>query len=461
MLRAAAATAAATAAACLTLLQRNYDATENEPLAPGGSVVVVGAGVVGVSTADELSRRGFRVTVLEASAGVAGAASASHGNACTLGVSGKWQSLADAATLLATLRAASPSPGAAPPPPDAPFETRHAFHATNKFVDASLLGDPWFYAWGLAMLKGLAAGAPAMEAAWRASNEAAQRALIARAADVGFRGIRVDGSEKVRFAPGAASRATREACAAASPVAAAAAHPEDGRGDCAAYTRALAADCRRREVTFVFGAAASALEVDADGAVEAVRCSDGRAFAADRVVVCAGAATPTLLRSAGLYAPVQPLRGYSITARVTAPGAVEASLVCAPYSLYATRVDDATVRFTCYGELVAVADAAGAHAGLERRLRALVAHALPAADAWCDWRSRPVWSGSRPTTPDCCPLVGPTRVPRLFLNTGHSFNGWRESAQTAAHLGAVVAGDESPVGAYRAAWDPARFAPFG
>ena len=67
MLRAAAATAAATAAACLTLLQRNYDATENEPLAPGGSVVVVGAGVVGVSTADELSRRGFRVTVLEAS----------------------------------------------------------------------------------------------------------------------------------------------------------------------------------------------------------------------------------------------------------------------------------------------------------------------------------------------------------------------------------------------------------
>ena len=154
MLRAAAATAAATAAACLTLLQRNYDATENEPLAPGGSVVVVGAGVVGVSTADELSRRGFRVTVLEASAGVAGAASASHGNACTLGVSGKWQSLADAATLLETLRAASPSPGAAPPPPDAPFETRHAFHATNKFVDASVLGDPWFYAWGLAMLKG-------------------------------------------------------------------------------------------------------------------------------------------------------------------------------------------------------------------------------------------------------------------------------------------------------------------
>ncbi|KAH8044903.1 hypothetical protein JL722_14471 [Aureococcus anophagefferens] len=196
MLRAAAATAAATAAACLTLLQRNYDATENEPLAPGGSVVVVGAGVVGVSTADELSRRGFRVTVLEASPGIAGAASASHGNACTLGVSGKWQSLADAATLLETLQAASPSPGAAPPPPDAPFETRHAFHATNKFVDASVLGDPWFYAWGLAMLKGLAAGAPAMEAAWRASNEAAQRALIARAADVGFRGIRVDGSEK-------------------------------------------------------------------------------------------------------------------------------------------------------------------------------------------------------------------------------------------------------------------------
>ncbi|KAH8048693.1 hypothetical protein JL722_12312 [Aureococcus anophagefferens] len=85
----------------LLRLARNYDATENEPLAPGGSVVVVGAGVVGVSTADELS--------VAASAASAGAGDGGRG---------------------------------------------------------------------------------------RASNEAAQRALIARAADVGFRGIRVDGSEK-------------------------------------------------------------------------------------------------------------------------------------------------------------------------------------------------------------------------------------------------------------------------
>ncbi|KAH8059554.1 hypothetical protein JL721_9295 [Aureococcus anophagefferens] len=179
MLRAAAATAAATAAACLTLLQRNYDATENEPLAPGGSVVVVGAGVVGVSTADELSRRGFRVTVLEASPGIAGAASATTATRARSGGVARRQR--------------------APPPPDAPFETRHAFHATNKFVDASVLGDPWFYAWGLAMLKGLAAGRRRWRQRGARATKAAQRALIARSR-VGFRGIRVDGSEGL-YAP--------------------------------------------------------------------------------------------------------------------------------------------------------------------------------------------------------------------------------------------------------------------
>ena len=73
------------------------------------------------------------------------------------------------------------------------------------------------------------------------------------------------------------------------------------------------------------------------------------------------------------------------------------------------------------------------------------------------------WCGARPLTPDCHPLVGPTRVHGLYLNAGHSFNGWRDSALSARLLGAQLSGappgDEEDEGAAlaRMAFCPSRF----
>ena len=142
------------------------------------------------------------------------------------------------------------------------------------------------------------------------------------------------------------------------------------------------------------------------------------------------------------------------------------------------------MRFTCYGEFAptlpppdaaaaasaakgdvaaAAAAAAGAPtAALQRRLVDLVEHALPDVAAMCDLRDAVAWHGARPLTPDSHPLVGPTRVPGLFVNTGHSFNGWREACHSARLLAARVQGVPPAGGAeYAAAFSMRRFQPFG
>ena len=123
-------------------------------------VAVVGGGIVGVSTADELARRGCAVTLLEAAPAVASTASATHGNAGTL-----WRSMPGAtpcepSTLWHTLRSLSPS-SLPPPPPGAPVAERRAFHARNTFVHAACAADPAFYRWALALLCSL--GTPAYD----------------------------------------------------------------------------------------------------------------------------------------------------------------------------------------------------------------------------------------------------------------------------------------------------------
>ena len=171
------------------------------------------------------------------------------------------------------------------------------------------------------------------------------------------------------------------------------------------------------------------------------------------MVLSAGAASTKLLP---FYVPIHPLRGYSITATVTRPErAPEASFFVEPEHLYCTRLDDDRVRFTCYGEFVPLRKTPPTEA-LETRLKSLIAHAVPDASEWCDFVDCEVWHGDRPLTPDGLPLVGQL-APRLFINAGHGFNGWRDAGITAQRVAALVAGGEDDAPAYVAAWAPGRF----
>ena len=372
-------------------------------------VAVVGGGVVGVSTADELLRRGCRVTLLEATSEVAGVSSATWGNAGTLWRSMRGTTPCEPATLWRTLKLLGRDPG----------------HAKNVFVHSGCATDAAFYRWALA----LARTPNPSDYDWRAAHGDAQRYLMERAATLGAGGLRVAGGE-VRSASGAVVSSDAG----------------DALGDSALYAKALAADCKARGLHVWTNAPAS---LTANGLKV-----DGATVEADAVVVSAGASTASLLP---MYVPIHPLRGYSITARVTdSKRAPSASFFVDPEHLYCTPLDGDRVRFTCYGEFVPLSGRTPPTRALQERLKSLIAHAVPDASEWSDYVSCDVWHGDRPLTPDGLPLVGQL-APGLFINAGHGFNGWRDAGITAQRVAALIAGGDVDAPAYVEAWAPARY----
>jgi D-amino-acid dehydrogenase len=148
----------------------------------------------------------------------------------------------------------------------------------------------------------------------------------------------------------------------------------------------------------------------------------------DTVVICAGMGTNALLRPLGLSVPIYPLKGYSITAPL------------------GTRTPDVSITdldrrivFARLGSQVRLAgfvDFAGDDTSIDARriadLTRLGRSVLPDA-AEFEGDVKP-WAGLRPATPSSLPIVGPTRVPGLYLNVGHGGLGWTLACATAQEV---------------------------
>src|SRR5690606_11366169 len=135
---------------------------------------------------------------------------------------------------------------------------------------------------------------------------------------------------------------------------------------------------------------------------------------ADAFLVAMGSYSPAFLAPLGLRLPVYPVKGYSITMPIVEPArAPRSTLLDESYKVAITRL----------GERIRVggmAEIAGFSTDLppERRraLERSVGSLFPGAG---DLSAASFWSGLRPMTPDGTPIVGPTSVANLFLNTGH------------------------------------------
>jgi len=183
---------------------------------------------------------------------------------------------------------------------------------------------------------------------------------------------------------------------------------------------------------------------------------DGRKHLADAVVVCAGAKSRSLLLTADVSVPMYPLRGYSITLPKIGGGGglVKAGeskqqqqqnpfIHVLPYHIYITEMPRGRVRVSGFGEFggldlrekegglgsLDVGRSTEMHDRLEATLRKIV----PNVDELVDFGAAERWVGERPLTPDLRPVVGATKVPGLYVNAGHSFNGWRDATYT-SHL---------------------------
>ena len=192
-------------------------------------------------------------------------------------------------------------------------------------------------------------------------------------------------------------------------------------GDCAAFCAALTARMKQRHnIEWLLGTSIVG-PVRSGGRLVAVETDQGH-VQADRFVLCMGAPSSAFARACGFYLPIYPLKGYSITVTATSDAHalshsvtdMERKLVLAPLALDGR----AAVR------VAGIADLESDDTTVDSRrvdiLRRASAELLGIDAAGND---RP-WCGLRPMTPDSRPIIGWSPLEGLFINSGHGMLGW-------------------------------------
>ncbi len=219
--------------------------------------------------------------------------------------------------------------------------------------------------------------------------------------------------------------------------------PSDESGDARTFTAALAVMAEEEGVRFRFNTAVEFLDVTSHAiASVAVRNDDGTddRIRGDAYVVALGSYSPLLLRPIGVSVPVYPAKGYSITiALEVGDVAPEVSLNDESHKLVYSRLGNrlrvaGTAALEGYNTEI---DLARCDA-IVRRTFALFPHA--------GHRERAeFWTGLRPATPSNVPCIGRTKIPNLYVNTGHGTLGWTLACGSGAALAQIIGGERPPI----------------
>jgi len=215
--------------------------------------------------------------------------------------------------------------------------------------------------------------------------------------------------------------------------------PKDETGDCFKFANALAKKAEQLGVRFSWGAVIKGLDIEA-GRVRGV-VTNWETVPADAVVVALGSYSPLLLKRHGIKLPVYPVKGYSLTIPMTDPTrAPESTIMDETYKIAITRLGD-RIRVGGMAEISGYTN----DLGLARRrtLEHSVMDLFPGGDP----KEATFWSGLRPMTPDGTPVIGPTRIAGLFLNTGHGTLGWTMSSGSARVIADLVSGRKPEINA--------------
>jgi D-amino-acid dehydrogenase len=399
-------------------------------------IAVLGAGVIGTATAFFLAEAGHRVTVIERADDAGEGTSRANGAIVHPSSVAPWSAPGVPMQALRWMR-----------DPEAPFllrasavphmwrwgidfirhcrEDRHlAGRAANtrlalETVDALALirartGLDWDSAPG-AVLK-LFTDPAALDAA--AAKHAPLRGL-------GLRIERLDAAAVGARDPALARLGNR--------IAGALCFPQDEIGDARRFCVRLAEwSARHQPVTYRYGVAIEALDI-AGGAVRGVHGSAGT-IAADAVVVALGPWSAPLLKRHGIRAPIWPVKGVSVTfPREAWPDAPRVALLSDEFKFAFVPLEDRV-------RVVGSAEIAGWDATPDpRRIRAMTKRVASLfGDFPLDDPRGEAWAGLRPVTPSGQPIIGPTRIGGLWLNTGHGHTGWTQSAGSARRLAAMI-----------------------
>jgi D-amino-acid dehydrogenase len=398
-------------------------------------VIVLGSGVVGVTSAYYLARAGHEVTVVDRAAGPALETSFANAGQISPGYASPWAA------------------------PGVPLKAVKWMFQKHAPLAIRLDGTQFQLRWMWQMLQNCTAERYAVNKGRMVRlAEYSRDCLQALRADTGIQyegrtggtlqvfrtQQQLDGAQKdiavLKEANVAHELLSAAELVRAEPALAAVSHkltgglrlPGDETGDCQLFTTRLAALAESLGVTFRFNTPIDALEM-AGGRIAGVRCGS-ETLRADAVVVALGSYSTQLLSSI-VKIPVYPLKGYSITAPIVdAAKAPVSTVLDETYKIAITRFDD-RIRVGGMAEIV----------GFDKKLRQARRETLEMCvndlfPGGGDTSQASFWTGLRPMTPDGTPVVGRTPVSNLFLNTGHGTLGWTMSCGSGQLLADLISG---------------------
>lgn len=416
-------------------------------------VAVIGAGIVGVTTAHELARDGHEVCVFERRASVAAEGSFANAGVVAPGYVSPWAAPGMPAKVLRHLFG------------------RHAVVRFGGWPDAALAG--WLWRWwrecapsrytvNRTRLHRLATysrerldalteeldleyeRARGYLVLLRTAGERARaQAALELLRDFGARHELLDAEGCRRVEPALHPH---------TPLAGGIHLPDDGVGNCRQFAHAIRQASQRHGVQWHFGCETLALAPGARPqltlrpvpALEGGPVAPARTMDFDAVVLCSALGTLPLLAPHGVHVPMVPVYGYSITAPLRhvddqPPHAPRAALMDETYKVAISRL----------GQRVRVAGGAELGGTLQHQRPQPLATLHKVLDDWFPGAAQTsqvqCWKGARPMLPDGAPLIGPTGLPGVWLNAGHGSSGWALACGSARVVADLLAGREGAI----------------
>jgi D-amino-acid dehydrogenase len=213
---------------------------------------------------------------------------------------------------------------------------------------------------------------------------------------------------------------------------------EDESGDANRFARELVRLCEGAGVRFLMSHTVTALR-EAGGAIDHVEATDAegrfRRIRGDAYVVAMGSLSPLLVKPLGVRLPIYPAKGYSVTMPVKdASKAHQVSLTDDEYKLVFSRLGDRL-------RIAGTAELNGYDRDLNRvRCEAIVRRVEQLFPGAGDASEAQFWTGLRPATPSNVPIIGRSRLPNLYLNTGHGTLGWTHACGSGKSVARIVSG---------------------
>jgi len=213
---------------------------------------------------------------------------------------------------------------------------------------------------------------------------------------------------------------------------------DDESGDARLFTQQLATLAAERGVEFRYNTCIRALEAEG-GKITGVRAcsSDGRptTIQGDAYLICLGSYSPQLLAPLGVYLPVYPTKGYSATMLTEGfEGAPTVSITDDAMKMVYTRLGNRI-------RIAGTAELDGYNTELnEVRCEALIRRYFSLFPNSADPNSVQYWTGLRPSTPSNVPIIGRSRLSNLYFNTGHGTLGWTEGPGSGRAIAEIIAG---------------------